>query len=119
MTGLAPNLHTAYGGLTAARLEMFLAAFRTPVLCHLAVEGQHLTVSSTSGVPSRNNAYFINLNEKSKLMPHYGTKAALSLPMPEGRGFSRFLVNKHLRVGYDPMEDGDYLGRLERVMLGV
>ena len=52
-------------------------------------------------------------------MPHYGTKAALSLPMPEGRGFSRFLVNKHLRVGYDPMEDGDYLGRLERVMLGV
>ena len=92
MTGLAPNLHTAYGGLTAARLEMFLAAFRTPVLCHLAVEGQHLTVSSTSGVPSRNNAYFINLNEKSKLMPHYGTKAALSLPMPEGRGFARFLV---------------------------
>ena len=32
MTGLAPNLHTAYGGLTAARLEMFLAAFRTLVL---------------------------------------------------------------------------------------
>ena len=80
MTGLAPNLHTAYGGLTAARLEMFLAAFRTPVLCHLAVEGQHLTVSSTSGVPSRDTTYFINLNEKSNSCLIMGQKRRYPSP---------------------------------------